>query len=189
MQKKGRIPESFERTCPVCGAKYVASDKYNPRRTCGRRCAATLSAHPKGQSANKAEYGIWASMWTRCTNPNAQSFPLYGGRGITVCERWRTFANFLDDMGRRPSSMHSIDRYPNADGNYEPGNVRWATQAQQNRNNSRTRLLTHDGKTMCLTDWAGAVGLNASTLWDRLRARWPLDEALTVPAGQRRRSA
>jgi hypothetical protein len=78
-------------------------------------------------------------MNQRCTNPRNKRYADYGGRGIQVCDRWRTsFAAFLEDMGRRPSPEHSIDRYPNNDGNYEPGNCRWAT-AKQQRANRRVR--------------------------------------------------
>jgi hypothetical protein len=79
-------------------------------------------------------------MITRCTNPSSQDRPLYAGRGITVCKRWReSFENFLADMGRRPSLRHSIDRTDN-DGNYEPGNCRWATASQQ-RLNQRSHVI------------------------------------------------
>jgi hypothetical protein len=79
------------------------------------------------------EHRIWRGVWTRCTNAKAQDFKYYGGRGITVCDRWRAFENFLADMGERPTAKHSIDRIDN-DGNYEPGNCRWATVAEQRRN-------------------------------------------------------
>lgn len=77
------------------------------------------------------EWTAWKSMHQRCTDPNCENWPHYGGRGITVCERWSKFENFLTDMGRRPSAKHSLDRYPNNDGNYEPSNCRWATASQQ----------------------------------------------------------
>jgi hypothetical protein len=85
-----------------------------------------------------AEYSIWRQMRQRCSNSRNTSYKLYGGRGISVCARWDTFENFLADMGRRPSPQHSLDRFPNNDGNYEPGNVRWAT-AKQQANNRRQR--------------------------------------------------
>lgn len=81
-----------------------------------------------------AEYRAWSGIHTRCFNANSTDFSLYGGRGITVCERWKTFENFLADMGLKPSPKHSIDRFPNNDGNYEPGNCRWATPTQQANN-------------------------------------------------------
>lgn len=80
------------------------------------------------------EYNIWKGMRQRCENPNNDDFDLYGGRGIKVCRRWKDFANFLADMGPRPTPQHSIDRYPNNDGDYEPTNCRWATPEQQANN-------------------------------------------------------
>jgi len=79
------------------------------------------------------EYRIWVGMRNRCSDPNRVSWPNYGGRGIRVCERWNDFRHFLADMGPRPSPRHSLDRINN-DGNYEPGNVRWATARQQVKN-------------------------------------------------------
>jgi hypothetical protein len=80
------------------------------------------------------EWVAWKSMHQRCTDPKWGNWGRYGGRGITVCERWATFANFLADMGRKTTSRHSLDRYPNNDGNYEPSNCRWATASQQAQN-------------------------------------------------------
>jgi hypothetical protein len=84
-------------------------------------------------------YSSWVNMKSRCLNPNHRAFPRYGGRGITICARWlgkNGFANFLADMGRRPPGK-TLDRWPNNDGNYEPGNCRWATASQQIRNTGR----------------------------------------------------
>lgn len=81
------------------------------------------------------QYKCWKAIVQRCTNPRAKRWADYGGRGITICAEWRnSYAAFLRDVGRRPSPNHTLDRYPDNDGNYEPGNVRWATYLEQNRN-------------------------------------------------------
>lgn len=86
------------------------------------------------------QYKAWVSMIQRCENPNATGYERYGAVGITVCPRWReSYQSFLDDMGPRPSPKHSLDRYPNNAGNYEPGNCRWAT-AKEQRSNRRTSI-------------------------------------------------
>lgn len=94
-----------------------------------------------GRSKMRA-YASWAQMRERCRNPRNVRYPRYGGRGITHCERWTSFENFVADMGERPEGM-SLDRIDN-DGNYEPGNCRWATQEEQQRNRSTTKLTEAD---------------------------------------------
>jgi hypothetical protein len=121
-------------------------------------------------------------MKARCENTNTRSYPNYGGRGISVCTRWRdSFETFLADMGPRPSSTHSIDRIDN-EGNYEPGNCRWATVDIQANNKRRTIVLTFDGRTQPLTAWASEVGIARDTLNARLRSYgWDVERALTTP--------
>jgi hypothetical protein len=92
-------------------------------------------AHATHRLSNTPEYNSWVGMKGRCLNEHGPDFRLYGGRGIAVCERWRdSFEAFYTDMGPRPSPMHSIDRFPNNDGHYEPGNCRWATPREQRLN-------------------------------------------------------
>lgn len=91
-----------------------------------------------GRLSKTKEYRAWLHMVERCTNPKMIDFRLWGGRGIQVCNRWRaSFENFLEDVGRAPSSRHSIDRFPDNNGNYELGNVRWATPREQSLNTRR----------------------------------------------------
>jgi hypothetical protein len=130
-------------------------------------------------------YSIWQLMLTRCRNPNHPYFRVYGGRGITVCARWHDFKLFLEDMGPRPPG-HSIDRIDN-DGNYEPGNCRWATPLQQSRNSSWNRMVTYNGETKCAAEWAEALNLPYKTLTARLRAGWSAERALLEPVNKPRR--
>jgi hypothetical protein len=124
------------------------------------------------------EYSVWSAMRARCLNPAHSNYRHYGGRGIQVCERWESFANFLADMGPRPSLRHSIER-TDSNGNYEPGNCRWATPAEQARNKSTNRFFTLNGETMCLTDWAKRLGVSPDCLAARLRRGTPPELALT----------
>lgn len=131
------------------------------------------------------EYNVWASMVCRCRTSSHTSYKYYGARGINVCERWLVFENFLADMGPRPSARHSLERIDN-NGNYEPDNVRWATTAQQARNRRNSRLVTWRGRTQTITDWEREIGLGRDTLAARLD-RWPLDDAMTIAARERKR--
>jgi hypothetical protein len=126
-------------------------------------------------------YQTWKSMRSRCHNPNDPSFAYYGAKGIVVCDRWReSFENFVADMGERPLG-HTLDRYPDNGGNYEPSNCRWATRRTQTLNTSRTKWITFNGETLCMKDWAERVGLLQETLWTRLNRGWPIEKALSTP--------
>lgn len=120
-------------------------------------------------------------MVDRCTNPNACEFKNYGGRGIVVCDSWRhSFPNFLSDMGHRPSRKHSIDRIDNSLG-YCPENCRWATIVTQARNRRNNRILTHDGKSMCIAEWAEATGIRQANIVNRINnLGWSVERALTT---------
>lgn len=138
------------------------------------------------------EHRIWCSMMARCysSKPGDQNYALYKGAGIKVCDRWHDFLNFLADMGQRPSSQHSIDRYPDAGGDYEPGNVRWATSKQQARNwKTRNRLLTFENKTMPLSAWAEHLGVRREIIKDRLASGWSTERALSTPVIRNRKRA
>jgi hypothetical protein len=108
-------------------------------------------------------------MLFRCFNPKSKDFSEYGGRGITVCNRWLSFDFFYADMGDKPEGL-TIERINN-DGNYEPGNCRWATRKDQNRNKQNSKLFTYLGETKCLAAWAEEYGIVYATLWDRLKTK------------------
>jgi hypothetical protein len=112
-------------------------------------------------------YSTWACMLTRCRNQNSKSFPNYGGRGISICSEWEIFENFLRDMGERPIGK-TLDRYPDNNGNYEPGNCRWATRKEQRLNSLQVRWYKHEGKTKCLTDWCRIFNIRYETAINRI---------------------
>jgi hypothetical protein len=127
-------------------------------------------------------YRIWASMIQRCTNPKIMnSWINYGGRGIKACDHWlHSFENFLEDMGHCPSSKHSIDRIDNS-GNYEPGNCRWATREEQSNNRRNNVLLTYQGKTQTVSQWAEELEVNHGMIRHRLKAGASAEKALLLP--------
>lgn len=120
-------------------------------------------------------------MIARCNDTESSLYTNYGGRGIAVCDRWRdSFENFLADMGQRPSRDLSIDRINN-DGNYEPGNCRWATRTQQSRNQRSNRHITVGDRTMLLVEWSEATGLSMPTIAGRLKRGWSPQRAISTP--------
>lgn len=149
----------------------------NGTRSCG--CAQGGKKHGGARrGAELPEYGIWSGMRDRCNRPANTSYPNYGARGIKVCKRWDDFAAFLADMGPRPTPTHTIDRIDN-DGDYTPGNCRWATRAEQSRNARRCKLITHAGRTMTVAEWARELGIPAPTIYGRIYLGWPEERLLT----------
>lgn len=132
--------------------------------------------------SNSPEYGIWAAMKDRCFNPNNLSYNHYGGRGITVCDRWiNSFENFYADMGLRPSDQHSIDRYPDNNGHYEPGNCKWSTDEEQCNNRNNNRLFNYNNETLSLSQIAKKYNLNRQTLFSRIYSGWTIEDAINKP--------
>ena len=142
--------------------------------------------HGATRGGHTPEYRAWTHARQRCENPRDARFPRYGGRGIAVCERWWSFENFLADMGPRPSSSHSIDRIDN-DGNYEPGNCRWATKKQQARNKRNSRVIEYAGRSMPVAAWAEAVGVPSNVIECRLCRGWELGRVFAQPIRRSRR--
>lgn len=134
------------------------------------------------------EYVIWRAMKQRCYLKTHESYPRYGGRGIKVYELWRTsFEAFYAHIGPRPSAKHSLDRFPNNNGNYEPGNVRWATKDQQGSNMRRNRFVLFRGASMPIVEaWRLAKStLPRSLVHHRIKLGWPIEAAMTAPRGTR----
>ena len=159
-----------------CGNTKIASGRLmrtGSCRSCGCLRLSNNTRRTHGLSDTE-EHKIWMGIRRRCLNPNDKLFRLYGGRGVTVCERWLQgsdgkagFACFLDDMGKRPSKQHSVDRI-DCNGNYEPDNCRWATMKEQSNNRRNNVLLTFDGRTQTVAQWAREWGKNVKALYSAL---------------------
>ena len=150
--------------------------------SCGCRAASVTSARNRTHGlANTRANRIWKGMLTRCNTPSATSYERYGGRGIRVCDRWRSFDNFHADMGDPPSDKHSIDRIDN-DGNYEKSNCKWATNQEQTRHTRRNHMVEIAGENLPLVIWCERYGASYYLVKDRLRWGWDPLRALTEPA-------
>ena len=137
----------------------------------------TTHGHYRARRKSR-ELAAYSGMLERCAD---LADPDYGGRGIRVCDRWlgeNGFVHFLEDMG--PAHGLTIDRFPDNDGNYGPGNCRWATRTQQNRNTRANRMIEHDGVRACLAEWAERLGISQTSIANRLRRGWSTADALAV---------
>ena len=119
-------------------------------------------------------------MRARCANQKHKNFPNYGGRGITVCDRWSEFKNFMLDMGRKPHPRHTIER-GDVNGNYEPGNCKWISRTDQTRNKRNSVFVTYKNKRMLLIDLVGELGLSRNVVHARLNRGWTLAQAIALP--------
>ncbi len=155
-------------------------------RSCGCLFLESLIVNPRALKHGQCpEWQSWASMIRRCHEAGATGFKNYGGRGISVCDRWRGpdgFTHFLADLGNRPLG-HELDRKDN-DGNYCPENCRWATSKEQAQNRRDTVLIEFQGRLQCLAAWADELGFNRSTLAYRIASGWPIERALTQATGR-----
>lgn len=172
--------------CGTVKAVRGANLKNGNSKSCGcySREIAAAAKFKHGMAAGgrqTPEYATWARMKDRCENPNATGFERYGGRGISVCDEWRNdFCAFLRDMGKKPSSRHSIDRI-DVNGDYTPGNCRWATPRQQSRNKSDTRMVMYGGSLIPLIDAAALAGIGYRTINSRMQKGWTAERAVTEP--------
>ncbi len=136
-----------------------------------------------GMSKDSA-YRCWKGMKQRCHNPANPQYRYYGAKGVVVCDQWKeSFVRFLSDVGPRPSLAYSLDRYPNASGNYEPGNVRWATDIEQSRNRPGYNVVIEwRGERKPISEWTQLRAMPKELLRNRLGLGWTIEEAMTAPA-------
>lgn len=160
----------------ACGHRKVIRLSHVTRsktRSCGCKKAELKSASSgklliRENGKPIKEYGVWKGMRSRCNNPNNKYFNIYGGRGISVCKEWDDFATFIADIGRRPSDKHSIDRI-DSNGNYEPGNCRWATSSEQAINRRNNVFYTYEGRTKTISEWSRELNVKNSVFWEYLQ--------------------
>lgn len=173
--RRGRV-----RVRCLCGTEREISlrtFRSGDSKSCG--CLRKDINRTHGGASRYGLYALWAGLISRC-HGKARSFSEYGGRGIEVCDRWRfDFAAFRDDMGPWLPGT-SIDRIDN-NGDYEPGNCRWATRAEQSRNKRNNVWLTLKGETLCVTDWAVRLNVTKSAIRNRMLAGWSDEKAVTTP--------
>lgn len=168
-----------------CGRQVVApTNRLRAKRVWHCGCM----GHGRHSMSGTKVHRAWQSMKERCYNPNHSDFHNYGQRGIVVCDKWRTdFLSFYEHIGDPPSERHSVDRI-DMNGNYEPGNVRWATPKEQARNQRNNRLLTYKGERHCLNEWAEILSVKPITLYHRIRNGWTVERAFETPVEPRYRT-
>lgn len=169
-----------------CGATHYARSAFliaGTVKSCGcwrqqtaRNNGASVSTH---SMTGTREYMSWTAMLARCGNPNNVGYKHYGGRGISVCEHWRSFENFYSDMGPRPPRT-SLDRI-NVDGNYEPSNCRWATPQQQASNKRGSIAVMYAGKMRTLVEVCSMTKVPPDIARRRIRRGWDIDRAVSIP--------
>lgn len=164
--------------CDCGSVAFVPTGKLTSNHTKSCGCLQYIGRPIHGQTGSR-EHNSWASMLQRCCNPKHNRYRIYGGRGIQVCERWRKFENFLEDMGPRPEGT-SLDRINN-DGNYEPSNCRWATDTDQSRNRSIVKSVCIDGVDRPIAEWAEIVGIDYGTIVSRIKRGMSPVLAITTP--------
>ena len=168
----------------TCGKEVVVRGDYlrqNKKKSC------SLDGHFFKEDINavsEQERKLYAGMIQRCYNPkNMPSYANYGARGVRVHRSWKnSFQQFLADMGPRPSPLHSLDRFPKRNGNYEPGNVRWATEQQQRLNQDDIARVQFRGEVITVSEYAAKIGVRAPMIKRRLARGWTIEDALTTPS-------
>lgn len=167
----------------VRGTSLLMGNRRGGSLSCGCLAVDKATKHgmtPLGATPPQA-YRCWAGIKNRCFNKKNPCWKHYGGRGITVCGRWASsFVAFLEDVGLPPTERHTIERV-DVNGNYEPGNVRWATMKEQQRNRRNNHLLTYEGVSQCMSAWAEQLAMTPGQLRNRLRLGWTVADALTIP--------
>jgi hypothetical protein len=173
-----------------CGHERTSENVYEYRRGCHTHtmCKTCRKLHRDEFGRTHPLWSTWKNIIHRCTKPSDPAWHHYGGRGITVCERWlNSYDAFASDMGPKPKPEHSIDRRNNSLG-YNPDNCYWATDSQQQRNTRVNHIITHDGRSLTMAEWSEITGIRELVIYKRLLRGWTVEQALTT-IGRARRCA
>lgn len=175
-----KVPR-IQRNCVACGKPFLVTQwdiDNRPTKYCSQSCRSTICSKRHGHTCGKATsrtYQTWKNMMRRCLTPTNTNYHRYGGAGIKICERWQIFDNFLSDMGERPDGT-TLDRYPDKNGDYMPGNCRWATPKEQARNVSSNREVVYKGNKYIVAELAEEFGIGGQVLTRRIERGWPEEE-------------
>jgi hypothetical protein len=185
LERSPKIPgvtrkDIFQCNCGKTFSATLSNVSSGKTKSCGCLARSLREAQRLDPSV-KAVKAIWQGILFRCENPSAKFYSQYGGRGIYVCERWKDFNNFFQDMGTRPSKHHSLDRINN-DGPYSPDNCRWATRVEQQNNRRCNVMLTLNGESKTVPQWSREIGINQKLLRSRVKLGWSDEKILTTPA-------
>ena len=172
-----------------CGNETITLSSYlrtGHTKSCG--CLRLKANKTNLKEKHKRLYEIWVNMKTRCNNPSYQCYHAYGGKGIEVCDEWKRFKGFLEwALGSGYDRSLTLDRKDNALG-YNPDNCRWANMQQQQNNRTNNRIITVNGKTKTMAEWARSSGILYTTIQRRLACGWPENQAVTLPADNRNKA-
>jgi len=166
-----------------CGNKVIV-EEYNLRHGRTKSCGCLqrellINRITTHNMTHTNLYVAWIQMRDRCKNTANESYHNYGGRGITVCERWEKFENFYSDMGERPKGL-TLERIDNNKG-YSPDNCKWATHKEQANNSRHNVIINYKGQRLIMAQWAREIGIKCNTLSRRIQRHWPIEKALTQP--------
>lgn len=190
--KNNRHASSWECLCDCGNIKIIEgySIKKNDTKSCGCLKSETSKILIRKNIDNKkhgmslgafSEYWCWQNIKKRCYSSKDKCYYLYGGKGIKMCDKWlSSFENFFEDMGKKPTPKHSLDRFPDKNGNYEPSNCRWATMKEQSNNRNDNVFIEFNGIKLTIPQWAERIGKKAGTLRQRIyRSKWSIEKSLT----------
>ncbi len=179
--RRGRTYWFFKCDCGTVVSISRDHMRNGERTSCGCKTEHSTRFKERHGLSFSAEHRAWARMKSDCFNPKTERFHNYGGRGITVAKEWvDNFEAFYAHIGPRPSSKHSVDRI-DVEGNYEPGNVRWATLVEQCRNRRNNIHATINGDTKCVSEWCDLLGIKRNLAYQRIRKGWDPAKAILTP--------